>query len=75
MSNPYISIVSSVFNNENKIELFYQRLIEAIKKIKINYEIIFIDDGSNDNSLLKIIDFAKNNQNLKIIKLSKILDI
>lgn len=71
MPNPYISIVSSVFNNEKNIELFYQRLIEVIKKITDSYEIIFVDDGSNDNSLLKITDFAKNNQNLKIIKLSR----
>ena len=71
MNKNHISVVSSIFNNENKIDLFYNRLLKALEKITQNYELIFVDDGSSDESLKKITNFAKVNKRLKIIKLSR----
>ena len=71
MNKNHISVVSSIFNNENKIDLFYNRLLKAIEKITQNYELVFVDDGSSDQSLKKITNFAKENKRLKIIKLSR----
>lgn len=63
-----ISIIISVYNEELNIENTYKKLIKAIKFVKlINYEIIIVNDGSNDNSL-KIIKriIKKNKKNLLI---------
>ncbi len=71
MNKNHISVVSSIFNNEDKINLFYNRLLKALEKITQNYELIFVDDGSSDKSLNIITNFAKENERLKIIKLSR----
>ena len=48
-----ISIVIPVFNEEENIIPLYKDIIQVIKK-KYSYEILFIDDGSYDNTLEEI---------------------
>lgn len=65
-----ISIVTSTFNSSNHIEQFLTKIQNQIKSINESYEIIIVDDGSNDDTvkILKAISF--NNKNLKVIELS-----
>jgi len=63
-----ISIVIPIYNEENNIEDLYAELKENTKNL--NAEIIFIDDGSTDNSWDKIKEIAKK-ENIKAIKLSR----
>lgn len=46
-----ISAVVPVLNEEESIQPFYFRLASSLRKIDNEYEIIFVDDGSTDNSL------------------------
>lgn len=46
-----ISIVIPVFNESKNIRIVYDRLIKAMNKLTYDLEIIFVDDGSYDNSL------------------------
>jgi len=46
-----ISVVVPVFNEEESLEAFYAELIKTLSVLKREYEILFIDDGSTDNSL------------------------
>lgn len=50
MINKKISVVSPCYNEENNIEKLYQRLQAVIKGVGYDYEIIFIDNKSADNS-------------------------
>lgn len=43
-----ISIVTPVFNEQDNIEVFYQKVLQAMDKLPYNFEIIFVDDGSSD---------------------------
>ena len=66
------SIVVPVFNEEKVLNELYRRLTIVMSKLRESYEIIFINDGSIDNSLeimeklhsrdkrIKIIDFSRN---------------
>ena len=50
-----ITIIAPCFNEEKNIDEFYSRIISQLDKLQIqNYKIIFIDDGSIDNSWDKI---------------------
>ena len=49
--NHLISFIIPLFNEEQSILKLYEKLIIIINSININYELFFIDDGSNDNSL------------------------
>jgi undecaprenyl-phosphate 4-deoxy-4-formamido-L-arabinose transferase len=55
MSNPYISVVIPVYNEEPVLETLYQRLTSAMDKLHKSYEIILVNDGSRDRteSILK----------------------
>lgn len=68
MEKPYLSIVVPLYNEEGNVKELHQKIKNACQKIGKSFEIIFIDDGSNDGtandcaglSPLKLIKFRKN---------------
>ena len=66
-----ISIVSAVYNEEANLIKFIEALSNSINKITNSYEIIFVLDPSTDKSEEIIINEAKKNLNIKLIKLSR----
>jgi len=54
MTDPVVSIVVPVFNEEESLSILHGEIREALKNEKYYYEIIFIDDASNDDSALII---------------------
>ena len=65
------SIVASVFNEEESVMLFYESLSETLAGLQISYEIIFVNDGSTDNSLTILKNIAASDERVKIIDFSK----
>ncbi len=61
-----LSIIIPAYNEENRIKPFLARLLEFSKKLK-SYELIFVNDGSRDNTLKIINDISKRYKRLKII--------
>lgn len=68
---PQISIIIPVFNEEKNIQLLYERLIKTLNEIVKTYEIIFINDGSRDNTLQIIKKINKKNRAVKAISFSR----
>lgn len=68
-----ISILIPIFNEKENITTIYKKIINTISNIttKYNYEIIFLDNHSNDGSYKICKSIAKNNLNVKIIRLSR----
>ncbi len=66
-----ISIVIPFYNEEKIIVDLLTETIEALSYISENYEIICIDDGSDDNTLQKLTTFNKNNNRIKVLELSR----
>ena len=52
MKEKKISIIISVYNEENAIDKFFEEFDKIKNQFKWDYEIIFVNDGSNDNSLM-----------------------
>lgn len=71
MSNQSVSIIAPVFNEEENILRFYEALVEVISNMDYNYELIFVDDGSSDNSLEKIKELRRGNDKVKFISFSR----
>ncbi len=66
-----LSIVVPVFNEKESLQYFYDELIKNLSKINKSYEVVFVDDGSNDGSLEILKDFEKKNKNVRIFSLRK----
>ena len=63
-----ISIVIPLFNEEESISELAQWIDKVLKKNNLSYEIIFIDDGSNDSSWSVIKNIKNDNTNVYGIK-------
>lgn len=66
-----LSLVIPIFNEENLIDELTRRTVASIESFTRDYEIIFVDDGSRDKSLEKILSLQKSNPGIKALSLSK----
>jgi glycosyltransferase involved in cell wall biosynthesis len=66
-----ISVIIPVYNNENTLIELARRLLSTLDAISKEYEIIFINDGSRDNSIQVLKDLAHKKTNIKVISLSR----
>jgi len=66
-----LSIVTTLYKSSPYIDEFYERISKEAKKITDDYEIIFVDDGSPDDSLHKCIKMHKQDSKVKVIELSR----
>ncbi len=66
-----ISIVIPIFNEEENIQILYSELNKILEELKKDYEIIFVDDGSNDRSFEILEKIHNEDKNVKIIKFRK----
>jgi glycosyltransferase involved in cell wall biosynthesis len=68
---PDLSIVVPVFNEEKSIQLMHNRLVNAIGSITANFEIIFVNDGSKDNSFFELVRLSKVDSRVRYINFSR----
>lgn len=69
-----ISIISPVYNEENNLPLLIEKFLslkDQINKKNINLQLIFVNDGSNDNSFKILKNFKSKYDFVKIINLTK----
>lgn len=64
------SIIVSLFNEELAIRQFHEHLSDALKTYT-DYEVIFVNDGSTDDTLKILEEFAANDKKVKYISFSK----
>lgn len=69
--NIKISVVLPVFNEAAAIEELYNRLSKVMEEIGELYEIIFIDDGSYDNSLKVLKSVQKMDERIRVVALTR----
>ena len=65
------SLVIPLFNEEKLIDDLVNRTISAIESFTVDYEVIFVDDGSTDQSAEKILSRRNGNDRIKLLSLSK----
>lgn len=70
MSEVQISVVIPVYNEEANLAVLMKRLVPVMEGMKKNYEIILIDDGSRDNSLNMMMEFAQK-PFVKVVELTR----
>ncbi|MEW6095116.1 MAG: glycosyltransferase family 2 protein [bacterium] len=63
-----LSIILPVYNEEENIQELHSKIINALTKLGKSYEIIYIDDGSSDNSFEILSQIAKADEKIKVIQ-------
>ncbi len=66
-----ISVIVPIFNEEKNIPVMYDRLKDALHKTQQAFEIIYVNDGSKDQSIEVIKGLAKENSFVKYINFSR----
>ncbi len=65
-----LSIVTTLYNSSDYIDEFYSRIKQCAEKLTSSFEIIFVNDGSPDDSLMKAISIYRSNENIQIVDLA-----
>jgi dolichol-phosphate mannosyltransferase len=66
-----LSIVVPVLNEASNLQFFYERTVASLLNSDLNFEILFIDDGSTDNSFEVIDNLALSDERVVGYKLSR----
>ncbi len=67
-----VSIVISVYNEEGNLIRLFDELTANLKKCpQINYELIFVNDGSADSSLAILCNLATKNKNVRVVNFAR----
>lgn len=70
--NKIVSVVVPMYFEEDVVNECYKRLTNVLNKIKnYSYEIIFVDDGSRDNTFSLLKEIALNDKKVKVISFSR----
>lgn len=63
-----ISVVIPLYNEEGSLRELYQQLRSTLHRMNVRYELLFIDDGSTDNSFRALRDLKRTDHRIKIIR-------
>ncbi len=63
-----ISVVIPAYNEEENIPVLYERLKNVLERLGENYEVIFVDDGSEDRTPEVLRDIAKRDRSVKVVR-------
>ncbi len=66
-----ISLVVPVYNEENLVDELIRRSLKVLTELPMEYEILLVDDGSQDSTLAKLLQHRNKNNRIKIIALSR----
>ena len=65
------SIIVPCFNEEETVGAFYDAVIPVMEQTKEHFEIIFVNDGSRDNTENLLVELAKKDKRVKVINFSR----
>jgi dolichol-phosphate mannosyltransferase len=71
VERPDISVVLPVYNEEDNIPALYERLTTTLQATVLDYELIFVNDGSRDNSVELLHHYAASDQRVTVIDLAR----
>ena len=66
-----VSIVVPVYNEEDNLREFHKRITEVMEKEPYDYKIVFVNDGSSDNSAVILSELAKEDAHVEAYLLSR----
>jgi len=66
-----LSIVTPLYNEEDNVHLFFDKIHQTLKKLPYQAEIIFVDDGSHDSTANKVASLDTDKTPCKLVRFSR----
>jgi len=66
-----LSIVTTLYRSASHIQEFYERSTRAAAALTPDYEIVFVNDGSPDDSLERVLQLYQRDPHVRVIDLSR----
>ncbi len=66
-----LSIIVPLYNEEDNCRLLYTAILSAVEPLELCFEILFVDDGSTDNSFSRVEALAEQDPRIRVIKLKR----
>jgi len=67
-AHPRLSVIAPLYNEEENVRPLYEALTAALDPTGLDYEMLFVDDGSKDTTLSRAIELAQADPRLKVVK-------
>jgi len=64
---PELSLVMPAYNEGDNIGLVIERVDDVVRRLGLRYELIVVDDGSVDDTRVKVNEYARNNGHVKVV--------
>jgi len=66
-----ISVLIPIFNEGQNISPLYKEVVSVLRRIDRDYEVIFVDDGSSDDTVEQLKMISQKDPNVKVLSLSR----
>ncbi len=63
-----LSVVVPLYNEEENVQLLHERITAALRDTPLDYEVIFVDDGSSDRTLERAIELTESDSRLRVVE-------
>ena len=70
-TEPEVSIVIPVYNEVENLAVLYDRLVKALEEAAISFEVVFVDDGSTDESVKCLNDLSVSDKRVVVVELAR----
>lgn len=65
------SLIIPVYNESGNVEPLYKGIVSAMEQVPGQYEVVFVDDGSQDSSFQELASLATNDSRVKVVRLRR----
>ncbi|HEY6981775.1 glycosyltransferase family 2 protein [Reyranella sp.] len=69
--DPLLSLVVPVFNEEESIDIFLEAVTPMLERDRLRFEIVFVNDGSRDDTLAHLLDCSMRDRRIRVVNLSR----
>jgi len=71
VKNPFVSIVIPMHNEEPVIGSFFETLYPIMRELNLSFELLCVNDGSTDQTLLSLLNHQQTHAEIKVVNLSR----
>jgi len=63
-----LSVIVPLYNEEDSVTPLYEAIIKSVDRMDLDYEILFVDDGSKDKTVAIASELAAKDHRLRVVK-------